>query len=505
MAQGSILDDAELITQGSTRTFYQPGGPGTPKYFYGLDTTYHFIDGAELPTNGDITPIYVPDPRRANRYRLVARQVEAPDLASVDLVFLEKHGGIPRVLMAPTCRFNLYEAHSNCADLSDFYRGWEGYLLIYSQFAFTGAVNLGARTSRDGNEPISNSVTATGAAIYPAGALSFGEEAASSVVVEVIDAVYGSRVTCGDCGMANDGSQVIYALTRANVGSPSAPGQLIYSTDGGATWTTASITGIGVSAEPRYLDIAGDVLFVGTDATTLLYTRLHADTGAPGTWSTVTLPVAMRDVYVQSPSAIYFCADSGRVYRTRDITTAPTLIDSGATDNLLRIAGDGGSAIVAVGAAGRVYRSINDGVTWATISAPANTSLNAVQVLGPKDIAVGGADGILYRTINGATWTTAYTTGGVIRDLVCATRECWWLSYDASSTARLVCSLDGGATFARDDATSRILNWPVFQRAGRLAAPTAADAAVAANYLTVCGLTSSGTDGILLSAAPTLL
>lgn len=503
---GSILDDSELFLQGNTRAFYQPGGPGTRAYFYGLDTQYFFIDGAEMPTNGDISPIFMPDPRRPNRYRLVARTIEPPDLASVDLQFSEKLGGIPRALMAPKCSFNLYEVHSKCGDLSDFYRGWDSFMLIYSLFKFSGPIDLGTRMQRDGNDPLMHTASAMGVALYPVGALGFGEEAATDVVMEVVDAVYGQSIQCGTCGMENDGSQVIYALTRSNVGSPAAPGQLVYSVDGGATWTTASITGIGLTAEPRYIDIAGDVLFVGTDAVTLFYARINRDTGIPGSWSTVTLPVAMRDVYVQSPSAIFFSADTGRVYRTSDITAAPTLLDSGATDNLLRITGDGNGTLVAVGANGRVYRSINAGVTWATLSAPAATSLNAVAVLGPNDIWTGGANGILYHTVNGGvTWVSEYTTGGAINDLVFATREVLWMSYAASSVAHLVTSLDGGDTFALDSGTSRIINWPVFQRAGRLAVPYLADPAVAANYITICGLASSGTDGLLLSAAPTLL
>lgn len=505
---GGILDDNELIKQGSTRAFYQPGGPGKTPYFYGLGTEYFFIDGAEMPTNGDINPIFVPDPRRGDRWRLVGRTIDPPDLASVDLVFTERWGGIPRALMAPKCSFNLYEVHSDCGDLSDFYRGWDsnGYMLIYSLFKFSGAVDLGTRMSRDSNDPLMDTVTSVGVALYPAGAMGFGEKAATDVVVEVIDAVYGQSITCGTCGMENDGSQVIYALTRSNVGSPSAPGQLLYTVDGGANWTTASITGIGSTAEPRYIDIAGNVLFVGTDATTLFYSRIDPATGIPGAWSTVTLAVAMRDVYVQSPSAIFFCADSGRIYKTTDITAPPSLLDSSGVDNLLRIHGDGEGTIVAVGANGRVYRSLNNGTTWATLTAPANTSLNAIAVLGDNDLWMGGADGILYHTLNaGASYASAYTSGGTIRDLVFPTREVLWLSYDASSIAHLVTSLDGGDSFALDTATARILNWPVFQRAQRLAVPYTADPAVAANYMTVCGLAASGADGILISAAPTLL
>jgi photosystem II stability/assembly factor-like uncharacterized protein len=504
---GNILDANELIKQGNTRSFYQPGGAGAATYFFGLDTQYHFIDGANLPVNGDINPIYVPDPRRANAYRLVSRTQDPPDLPEISLNFMEKWGGIPRVLMAPKCQFNIYEVHGDCEDLSDFYRAWASYMLIYSGFMIEGSIDLGTRSQQEGNDPLMDAVTAKGVAIYPVGALSFGEEAATNVVVEVIDAVHGTRETCGNCGMENDGSQLIYAITRANVGSPSAPGQLIYSTDGGATWTSASITGIGSTAEPRYIDIAGSVLFVGTDSTTLFYSTLNADTGAPGTWSTVTLPVAMRDVWVQSSRAIFFSADSGAVYKTTDITVAPTSIATGGVDNLLRIHGRE-QTIVAVGANGRVYYSQNGGSSWASATAPAVTSLNAIQVINDTHWWTGGANGNLYKTVNrGSTWSSVgfpQSGTGTIYDIVFATLEVAWIAHQVSSVAYLVTTLDGGASWARDNGTSRILNWPVFQKAGRIAVPTTTPA-VAANYAVICGLATGGTDGLLLSAAPSLI
>ena len=504
---GTILDESELIKQLGTRSFYQPGGAGTTRYFYGINSEYHFIDGAELPTNGSIDPIYVPDPRRPDRYRLVSRSLSAPDLPSVSLVFTEKWGGIPRVLLAPKCAFNLYEVHGRCADLSDFYRGWESYMLIYSGFMLEGSVDLGTRQAMDSDDPLKDSVDAKGEAIYPVGALSFGEEASTDVVVEVIDVVYGNAVNCGTCGPENDGSQQIYALTRANVGSPSAPGQVVYSLDGGATWADASITGIGLTAEPAYIDIVGNILFVGTNSTTLFYTTLNSNTGAPTTWSSVTLPVAMTDVYVQNTAAIYFCASAGRIYRTTDITIAPTLLDGNGTDNFSRIAGNG-ETIVAVGANGRIYRSTNNGNTWATVTAPAATTLNAVAVLGPKDIWTGGANGTLYHTVNaGANWSSAALpqSGGTIYDIVFATREVAWVAYQKTSVAYLITSLDGGNSWADNNGTSRIANWPTFQKAGRLAFPVYADIAIAANYLCVAGLATSGTDGILIAGAPTIL
>lgn len=504
---GNILDANELIKQGNTRSFYQPGGPGQNVYFFGLDTQYHFIDGAELVVNGDINPIYVPDPRRANAYRLVSRSEDPPDLPTVSLNFMEKWGGIPRVLMAPKCQFNLYEVHGNCEDLSDFYRAWSGYMLIYSGFVIEGPVDLGTRSQQDGNDPLMDAVSAKGITIYPVGALSFGEEAATNVVVEVIDVVYGNKETCGNCGVENDGSQLIYALTRANVGSPIAPGQVVYSLDGGVTWVNNSITGIGVSAEPAYIDIAGNILFVGTNSTTLFYTTLNADTGAPGTWTAVTIPVAFTDVWVQSSRAIYFTAAAGAIYKTTDITVAATSLATGGVDNLARIHGRE-QTIVAVGATGRVYYTSNGGLSWSSATAPVAGTLSAVQVINDTTWWVGSAAGVLYKTTNrGSTWTTVgfpQSGTGAIFDIVFATLEVAWIAHQLTSVAYLVTTLDGGKSWVRDNGTSRILNWPVFQKAGRIAVPTTSPA-VAANYICIAGLATGGTDGILLSAAPALI
>lgn len=506
---GSILDESELIKQQNTRTFIQYGGPGNKLYFFGIGTQYHFIDGMEIPTNGDIEPIFVPDPRRPGRYRLASRSLGAPDLPTVDLIFHEKWGGVPHTLMAPECDFNLYEVHGRCGDLSDLYRGWESYLNIYSYLKLTGNVDGGSRSSREDDEPLENSVSATGVAIYPVGALSFGSEADPEVAVEVIDVVYGTSITCGSCGVENDGSNHIYALTRANVGSPAAPGQLIYSTDGGQTWTPAAITGIGSSNEPRYIDIAGGILFVGTAGTTLFYTALDPDTAAPTTWSQVTLPVAMNDVYVQSASAIFFAANSGAVYKTTDIAIAPSVVANGAgSDNLTRIHGQG-ETIVAVGAAGRVYASINNGATWSSTVVPAAVALTAISVLDRRTYWVGTTGGALYKTMNGGkSWTSVAFPGsgsGSIFDILFATREVAWIAHQASSVAYLITTLDGGNSWARNDSTSRILNWPTFQKAGRLAAPVEAKPAVAANYLAVAGLAAGGADGLLVAGSPTII
>ena len=497
------LDGNELIKQGNTRTWYQPGGAGSKPLFFGLDTQYHFVDGANIPTNGSIDPIYMPDPRRANRYTLVGRQVGAPSLPTATIRFSEKWGGIPRVLMAPKCEFNLIEVHSRCADFSDLYRGWDSYGLIYSGMKFTDDIDLGTRTAPDSDEMLMDTVSATGVSIYPFGAMSFGEEASADVVVEVVDVVYGTDTQCGDCGTANDGSKFIYALTRANVGSPAAPGQLVYSLNGGESWSTSSITGIGNTDEPQLIDIAGNVLFVCA-GTNLFYTVLNQDTGAPTTWSSVAVGASFIDVYVQSPNSIWFITSAG-IYKTYDVTIVPTLVDSGAPGNLHRIHGVN-STIVATGAAGTVRYTTN-GVSWITATAPASTILHAVAIVDDRLWYVGGNNGNVYLSKDrGSSWSTVSIPNagtGSVRDIIAPTREIIWIAHNINSVAYLTTTIDGGYTWTTSSAgTSRIVNFPTFQGISRIAAPMYADSAIAANYLTIGGLATGGADGVLIAGAP---
>lgn len=528
------LDANELIKQGQTRTFYQPGGPGTNMYFFGLDTSYHFIDSAEMPSNGSIDPVFIPDPRRPNRYKLVARQIGAPDLPTVSLVFHEQWGGIPRMLMAPKCEFNLYEVHSRCADLSDFYRGWDSYVLIYSGFRFEAGIDLGTRTAADSDEGLTANLDAKGAAIYPVGALGFGEEATNSVESVVYDAVYGTSITCGDCGVQNDGSQFIYTVAIKTQSAYVTPGNLYatvkYTTDGGITWASSTVGTL--TGTPRFIDIAGSVLFVGIDnpvsGTDIAYTQVDPLTGAIGTWTTYNIASSdLKDVWVKSPRSIWYCGDDGRIMKTTDIVAAPTLVDSGAGSVTFERIHGASDCIVAVGGAassGIVRYSKNGGATWTSVTSTSINSLSgttiadsftAVQVLDERTWYAGTNDGFIVKTLTGGqTWSQIkfINSGtGSISDIVFPTREVAWVAHNLNGAGNLLTTIDGANTVVRYDATSRMTNYPVssVESISRIGVPYSAEPAVAANYITVVGTAIAPEpaydDGIIICAVPTLV
>lgn len=499
----------QLRRNQDVRVHYQIGGagPANPTYFLGSEEAQiGFITGASLVNNGQTEPIWVPSPRRPGTWELRGRQRSVPEQPTVSLEWHEYlDGGIPKHLTKAQCPYTFYELSSRCKDLSDINRGWAGYVLVYAD-GIAGPIDAGARSSRTDDNPLADSIEYTLRDTYPVGQLGFGEEAATDVVSEVIDGVYVGAGNCGECGLANDGSRASYYVTRANVGSPSAPGQIVYSVDYGLTWLTQQITGIGSANAPAGIDVAGSRLFVWVPAaTSIFYSTINDNTGVPGAWTAVTGVGAYNDAWVQGPRAIWFCGAAGIIHRTRDIAIAPTLVDNGAGAVALnRIHGSRG-AIVAVGANGTVRASLSNGATWATYAlsvggVAVTDALVGVWVWSAKRWFVLSTANRLYVTENaGATWAEVaipLAGTGAGRDIVFASPEVGYVSSDLTATAYLACTLDGGNSWANDG--SRLLQYPLFEKGNRVVVPQSGVADVDTNTVGIAGLrATAGGDGVI--------
>lgn len=499
----------EIVTQKFKRNFAQWGGPypGNKLGYAGQDAQYMSIDGVTVPEAGGIDPIWVPDPFVNGRYRLVARSITPPDLAQATLVLREKHKFIPRQLLPLKCPFNIYEVTGNCKNPSDFLRGWTDYVLIYSLGLVTEK-DLGTRSAFDADDAIEDSLSIALANVYPVGSLAFCQEASSEVDREVVDIVYGSTEQCASCGVDDDGTRRIYAVTKSSGGgSPGLPSELVYSLDGGLTWTQTNITGFGATEDAVAIDVAGQYLIiVGDDA--VYYAEINSDTGVPGTFTKVTTGIVAagtpRDLYVASSREIWMVGDGGYIYKSTDITAGFTAVLDGDvyTDDLKRIDGQD-ETIVAVGANGQILYTINRGATWtASSTTPTASTIQAINVKSDKLWWIGTATGLVYYTkTGGASWVQLTFSGsgtGAIYDIVSATEEVMYIAKDdATPTASIIASWDGGQDWTTS--APRIVGLPTFDSPKRLAVPNA-EAGTAANNLAVAGLGGNGTDGILLVA-----
>lgn len=497
----------EIITQFKhKRAYIQYGGarPANSVRYAGQDAQYMAINGVSAPESGGIDPIWVPDPSRQTKWRLVGKSISTPDLAAADVVFREKHGVISRALLR-SCPFNLYEVTGACGQLQDFTGGWTDYVLIYSGAVVTDK-DLGDRITFDSDDAIEDTLSVTLDDIYPIGPLGFGENAGPEISREVVDVVFAPAKSCANC---DNGDQRIYAVTTSSgAGSPGLPPELIYSVDAGITWAQTSINGMGATETTYAIDVAGEyVVVIGTDA--YYYAQINQKTGVPGTFTkVVTGLVALkspRDIYVASPREIYIVGLGGYLYRTDDITAGVDVLNAGSvtTSNLLRVHGKD-EVIVATGANGIVLKSVNRGATWAVTTAnPENlASIQAVSVLGSERMWVGTSTGRVYSTQDGGeTWQQLShpNLSGSVQDILFPTQEVGYISFaDSTPTAYLLTTWNGGANWTKNQ--YRILNYPVFDRGNRLAAPSTDDAGWAANTLVVAGLAGDGTDGIIIVA-----
>src|SRR3989304_2646131 len=387
----------ETIMQRHVRNYIQYGGP-TPAnvaQYAGQAAQYLKVEGVGLPDgSGGVEPSWKHDPRRPGKYRLVSRMITPPDLAEATLVLTERHGAIPRQLQKMHGAFNLYENIGDCKDLSDFIAGWSDYVLVYSGALIDGNKDLGNRSSWDTDDELEDSLPLKLSDVYPVGALSFGEQAATNITLEVIDVVYGSHEQCGDCGPTDDGTQRIYAITESSGSTPGTAPRLIYSTDGGATWTQGSVDSLGETEDPVAIDVVGKYVVVltriagGPTLSGYYYSEIDPDTGVPGTWTKVTSGFVasnqVRGMYVLSPREVFFCGDNGYIYKSTDITAGVEVLNAGAatTSTLQRIHGDLEETIVAVGAPGTGIVSPNRGRRSSTTDAsPVVATLQALAVL----------------------------------------------------------------------------------------------------------------------------
>lgn len=516
MANGNNLNAADIVMQSHIRTFLQYGGsgPANPLTYYGQDNQWVVIEGVSSPESGGIEPVFVHDPNRPGKYKLIARKKSAPDLPGATIKFLEKRGAVPKQLTTIGCKFNAYQPSGACLDLSDFLSGWTDYVLIFAGMLVTDK-DLGTRTSWSEDEMLEDSATVVMEAVYPAGAMSFGEFGAAQILREVMGVTYGSSVQCGECGSSDDGTKRIYSVAKSSgAGSPGLPAEVTYSLDGGLTSAEAQIDGIGASADPAGIWVVGSKLLVLVPSEGAYYWATLSTIGVPGSFTKVTTGFVANknpnDVYVISPREVWFCGDGGYLYKSIDITAGVVAVNAGntTTNDLHRISGIE-STIVAVGESSTVIFSSTRGDTFATVTTSPSAIPVTIQALGVRSehewwVGTLNTGRVVWTNNKGETWNLKSFDGagtGSVQDILWVTPEVGYFTYSTASneTARIFATINGGADFGYGK--SRIVDFPTFTRANRLAAPNIDNPGLAANKLVIGGLAGNGTDGALFLAS----
>lgn len=507
-----------IVTQKHRRAFTQRGGPSAdnPLRYAGADETYITIDDDENPVTGGRDPIRYHDPRRraGGAYQLIGETTSPPDFPTATVSMMHRHGGVPWVDYDAGCYHNLYEVVGPCKRPDDFINGWSDYVKIYSFGRANSKSDSGNTTQEDDNATMT-ALEMTFSAIYKIGALIFGNVAAPEVEREVVDVAFGSSIECGNCGPGDDGTKRIYAVTKSSgAASPGTPAEVIYSVNGGLTWSQQNITGLGGTVDPTGIEVVGSYLVVlDTAGNGYWFADINSLTGVPSNWQQVTTGfVASKqptDMWLAGPNEVYFSGNGGYIYRATDIPSGVEVVNAGSatTSNLQRIHGQD-DVIVATGDSGAIVISLNRGTTFATATlSPTSATIRALLVLDAYRLWIGTSGGKIYYSINGGeTWAEQTLPGGtlaVIDDIAAATDEVIHIAArTATPTARILTTWCGGEKWASSAVTTaRLANVPTATRFNRLAVPRDVNATTAANTIIAGGLSGGGTDGILALGA----
>ncbi len=518
MPVGTSGSADELVQQRHIRAWTQRKGPSpiNRMRYAGPDEQYIQFGAITNPISGGREARNFHDPYQRDSYRIVGQTVSAPAFPAGPITFARKHGGVTYWAGDLSCASNFYECVGNCRRPDDFLYGWTDFVTVYS-FARANERTHNARTSFAGDDQTADEIAHIYAAVYDLGGLYFGENAATAIQREVVDAWFDSSVDCGNCGVLNDGWSRLYYVTRSSgAGSPGITAEVGWTIDGGATYRETPITGLGVTTDPTAIRKVGNFLVVlDTAGNGYWYAEVDLATGTPSNWTNVTAGFVAgnqpNDILVVSTSEIWFVGQGGYVYLSQDITAGVSVNNAGAatTADLLRIKGRG-DTLVAVGESGVAIKSSNKGTTWAAVATPTSATLTSCSVLSDNLFWIVSAGGGVWYTSTGGSSFVQLTVGSAqfIDDIEFATDEVGYLSFRAPTltNARLWTTYNGGASWSSSSVSSnpRIQSYPTFQRGNRIAVPTNVKHFVAGNRIAIAGLSAGGQDGILLQGAVSL-
>ena len=509
----------QVITQKHHRTFIQQGGAGPENslQYAGQTGTYFVVGDIDNPVSGGVSKInFYNESQYGGGYKTIGITEEAADFPSVSLTLMDPHGRIPWFHQDNLCPFTVYDLSGTCKDPSNFLRGWSNYMRVLSGLKPTDRSTT-APTSQDSDEVVTTelSCTITGG-VYTLGSISFGEQAGTEVGSTVVGAVYGTQIQCAGCGKANDGTKWIYTVAKYETPSATTPTEVIYTTDGGATWSQVTV---GTGAEtPVAITIVGTYLVV-VCTTSFFYSDINTLTGVPGTFTEVVQSAwsthNAKGITVLSQREVFVCGEDGYIYKSSNIPSGFVTHNAGAatTADLHSISNDGGDVLVAVGVTGTVIRSSNRGETFSSTTTEPDGAVTNLSV-GVKDkyqYWVGTNDGKLWYTLDGGeTWTESAFSGekgsGTIDSIVWVTDEVMHFAHaNGSSVARIYTTSNGGVSFDNNvGASPRLVGFPVCDKILQIAVPYTNDRTIAANNICAVGIAADGTDGIIVLGKPNI-
>ncbi len=312
------------------------------------------------------------------------------------------------------CRVDVFALSGKCGNPQDFTEGGEKWVYFPDgRISGHSYENFGA-LGRDENNPTNETVPMTSEDYWEYRYMR-QDQVASATTVRPIYTIDIDRVS--DCDNCPDQSSRILATMAGASATPGTQPILLYSADGGESWSSQTISTLFSNENIVDSDIVGGALvLISNTANGIHWTQVDEVYTLSNSW----LDVVSGFVSGKAPNAmsakdvrhIWIVGDGGYIYFASNFKVGVTVQDAGiaTTQNLNAVHAYDTDNVLTVGNSNAVIYTSNGGLTWESVTGPAaGINLGSCWMWDKTTWLVGegaGGTGKLWVTDNaGVTWS----------------------------------------------------------------------------------------------------
>lgn len=407
------MTDLKALTAINNRVWYVEGGVHPTRSPQMLALGKFSTDPSQ--SIGEDTRITAPDPNSFDRDIQVGTVRGQEERATLAVAI---RSTVQRDILLDwknkRCRVDIFALSGKCGNPSDFTEGGEKWVYFPDgRISNHGFENYGA-FGNDENNPVNSMVDMSSEEYYEF--LYMKQEAigASSTTREIytVDVYTGNE--CENCPDPCD--RVLATMAGASA-TPGTKPSLLYSADGGETFSAQDISTLFSNEDiADGVVIGGDIVYISNIANEIHWTDIELLYDKTNVWNQTNTGFVLgkgpRAISSADARHTWIVGDGGYIYFVKNHKVKVEVQDAGVatTQNLLSVNALSADYVLAVGNSNAVVYTSNGGVSWQSVTGPSvGVNLGACWMWDATTWFAGegaGGNGKLWLTTNsGMTWS----------------------------------------------------------------------------------------------------